>query len=100
VDPWIWIVYALAVARFTGLVTLDTITEPIRDRIIVALDDTPGSGGAWLAKLVTCPWCASVWISAVAAPVVWNLGHSPWLLVPALGLAFSFVSGATSNLGR
>ena len=99
-DPWIWIVYALAVARFTGLVTLDTITEPIRDRIIVALDDTPGSGGAWLAKLVTCPWCASIWISAVAAPVAYNWGTSPWLLVPALALVFSFVSGATSNLGR
>lgn len=99
-DPWIWLVYALAVARLTGLVTVDTITEPVRDRIVVKLDDAPGSGGEWLSYLITCPWCASVWISAVAAPVAYNWGDSPWLLVPALALAFSYVTGALSNLGR
>jgi hypothetical protein len=99
-DPWIWLVYALAVARVTGLVTVDTVTEPIRDWIVVRLDDAEGSLGARLAYLITCPWCASVWIGAVAAPIVYNWGSSPWLLVPALALALSFVAGATSNLGR
>ena len=99
-DPWVYLVYALAVARFTGLVTLDTITEPIRDAIVVRLDDTPGSAGSWLAYLITCPWCASVWIGGFAAPMVYNWGDSPWLFVPALALVFSFVAGATSNLGR
>ena len=99
-DPVLLVVYALAVARFVGIVTLDTITEPLRDRIVVALDDTEGSAGAWIAKLITCPWCASIWIGAFAAPIVYNWGSSPWLIVPALALAFSFIAGALSNLGR
>lgn len=94
------VIYFMAVARFTGLVTVDVLTEPIRDWIVVRLDDAPGSLGERIAYLITCPWCASIWISAFAAPMIYNWGSSPWLLVPALGLALSFFSGATSNLGR
>lgn len=94
------LIYALAVARVTGLIVADTITEPIRDRIVGWLDDTPGSAGEWFASLITCPWCAGMWISLVAAPLVWFWGDSPVMLVPALALAFSQITGATANLGR
>lgn len=94
------LIYALAVARVTGLIVADTITEPIRDRIVGWLDDTPGSAGEWFASLITCPWCAGMWVSLVAAPLVWFWGDSPVMLVPALALAFSQVTGATANLGR
>lgn len=99
-DWLLLLIYALAVARVTGLVVADTITEPIRDRIIGWLDDTPGSAGEWFASLITCPWCAGMWISLVAAPLVWFWGDSPVMLIPALALAFSQVTGATANLGR
>jgi hypothetical protein len=94
------LIYALAVARVTGLIVADTITEPVRDRVINWLDDTPGSAGEWFASLITCPWCAGMWVSLVAAPLVWFWGDSPVMLIPALALAFSQITGATANLGR
>jgi fatty acid desaturase len=99
-DPVLLVVYALAVASVTGLVTSDSITEDLRDRLISWLDDRPRTLGSYVAKLVTCPWCAGMWISAAAAPMVWFWGQSPWLIVPALAFAFRQVAGMTSNLGR
>lgn len=98
--PVLLIVYALAVARVTGLITADTITEPLRDRAIAWLDDQPGTIGAALATLITCPWCAGMWVSLIAAPLVWAWGESPVMLIPALALAFSQVTGMTNNVGR
>jgi Protein of unknown function (DUF1360) len=92
--------YALAVARLTGLITADTITEPVRDALIGWLDDRPKTAGEFIATLIQCPWCASVWIGAAVAPLVWAWGGSPVMLVPALILAFSQVTGMISNLGR
>lgn len=101
VPTWLaLLIYALAVARVTGLIVADAITEPVRDRIVIWLDDTPGSSGAWFATLITCPWCAGMWVSLAAAPLVWFWGTSPVMLVPALALAFSQVAGSLSNLGR
>jgi hypothetical protein len=101
IPAWLQLLlYALAVARVTGLITTDTITEPIRDRVIVWLDDTPGSAGAWFSSLITCSWCAGMWVSLAAAPLVWFWGDSPVMLIPAVALALSQVTGATHNLGR
>lgn len=99
-DAVLLLIYALAVARVTGLIVADAITEPIRDRIITRLDDAPGSAGEWFATLITCPWCAGMWVSLIASPLVWFWGDSPVMLIPALALAFSQVTGATANLGR
>lgn len=93
-------VYALAVARVTGLVVADTITEPVRDRVLLWLDDAPGSLGQWLGYLITCPWCAGMWVSLAAAPLVAWFGDRPWLLIPALALAFSQVAGMIAGIGR
>lgn len=94
------VVYALAVARLTGLVTVDTITEDIRHGVIKKLDDRPRTLGAYVATLITCPWCAGMWVSAVAAPLVWFWGAHPALYVPALGLALSQAVGMLSEVGR
>lgn len=94
------VIYALAVARVTGLVVQDSITEPVRDRLIAWLDDRPATAGAFLAALIQCPWCAGMWIAMAAAPLVWFWGTSPVMLVPALVLAFSQVTGMIHNLGR
>jgi hypothetical protein len=94
------VVYALAVARVTGLIVADTITEPARDALIGWLDDRPKTLGAFVAALIQCPWCAGMWVSLIAAPLVWIWGDHPVMLIPALGLAFSQVTGATANLGR
>lgn len=94
------LIYALAVSRITGLITQDAITEPLRDRLIGWLDNRPATLGSAIATLVTCPWCAGMWVSLVAAPIVWWVGDSPWLLIPALALAFSQITGMTSDVGR
>lgn len=94
------LVYALAVARVTGLIVADSITEPIRDWITVRLDDRPATLGQAITTLITCPWCAGMWVSLVAAPLVWFWGDWPVMLVLAVALAFSQVAGMTSNLGR
>jgi uncharacterized protein DUF1360 len=94
------VIYALAFARVVYLVTVDDITEPARDVVISWLDDRPATLGAFIAKLITCPWCASVWLAAVAAPLIWFHGNQPVLLIPALCFALSQVAGMLSDLGR
>lgn len=93
-------VMTLAVARVTGLIVSDAITEPLRDRVLVWLDDRPATLGSWLAALIQCPWCTGMWVSLAAAPFAcWLLGLS-WLFVLPLALAFSQVTGMISGIGR
>lgn len=90
------LVDALAVHRLTRLVVVDKITEPYRDRLIRALYarrgdryiDTPvdwtaraqdeGLDAPFLAQLVSCRACASIWCAALAVvarrtmPAVWS----------------------------
>jgi fatty acid desaturase len=94
------LIYALAVARVTGLIVEDSITEPARDWIIERLDDRPATLGSFIAALIQCPWCAGMWVSLLASPMVWFWGASPVMLIPAIALAFSQVTGMISNLGR
>lgn len=93
-------VYALAVARLTGLVVQDSITENARHALIGWLDDRPKTLGSFIAALIDCPWCVSVWLSAVVAPLVWFVGESPVMLVPALMLALSQITGMIHSIGR
>lgn len=53
----------LASYRVWRLVALDTITEPIRSRVIFR----DGPVWEWFANLITCPWCAGFWISGAAS---------------------------------
>jgi len=62
----------------------------VRESLVLARN---GGDEPKLVTLLTCPWCASIWIGAAAAPLAWFVGRSPWLLVPALALAFSYVTG-------
>jgi hypothetical protein len=102
--PWYLIIYALAVMRVTGLITTDTITEPLRDKLTHPqkgwLDQTPGSLGHWLSDLITCQWCMSRWVATPTVFLVWHVGDSPGLLIPATILALSQVTGMFSHLGR
>lgn len=53
-----------------------------------------------LVYLVTCPWCVSIYVGAVAAPLIWFWGSSPWLAIPALALALSQVTGLLATKGE
>lgn len=100
IDPVILVVYTLAAARITGLITADTITERIRDGIVQRLDSRPATLGTYVAELIQCPWCSGVWVSAAVAPLAWWWGEHPALLVPAIALAMAQLVGMTSDLGR
>lgn len=110
----IFLVYALAVARVTRLVNVDRITEAPRDWLLARLwlraaGGDPEFARTWrldedadkplLVYLVTCPWCVSIYVAAVAAPIAYLWGDTPWLFVPALALAFSQVTGLLAQLG-
>lgn len=108
------VVDAIAVYRLTKLATDDSITQPIRDRIIEAAYATQGRveherrafeehegamrEGDWqriveeddeppkLAALVTCRWCASMWVALGLVAVV---RRARWWPAMSDALAFS-----------
>lgn len=93
-------IYILAIARVTGLVTQDTITEEIRNRIIQSLDDRPKTLGDYLATLITCSWCAGMWVSAIVVPIAYFHHSNTAMLLPALVLAVSQAVGMSAQVGR
>lgn len=49
--------------------------------------------------MLTCPWCVSIYVAAVVAPVAYWWGGEPWAFVPALALSFSYVTGLLAKIG-
>ena len=94
-SSFVYAVYLLAFARLVVLLTQDTITARPRDALAEALLER---GRKSLAYLVLCPWCISVWLAIPAAPIIYAYGQSPWLFVPALGLALSAAAGALARV--
>lgn len=97
---WVVVTYTLAVARVTGFIVSDSIFDGVRERFLVWLDDRPRTLGQFLADLIGCPWCVSVWISGAIVPLAWAYGREPVMLGGALWLAISQVVGMISGVGR
>jgi hypothetical protein len=91
-------VYGLAAARLARLLVEDKITEKPRN----ALTEWLKARQWWMLwYLSTCTWCTSVWVGLSMAIVYRLWGTNPWVFVPALGLAFSYVAGwLSSHEGR
>jgi len=83
-------IYLLAFARLVILLTADMITARPRDAVVERLKER---GHNMLAYLLLCPWCLSIWLAIPAAPIIYAYGQSPFLFVPALGLALSAAAG-------
>lgn len=92
---FIYAVYLIAFARLVVLITMDTITVRPRDAVVEALKER---GHNMLAYMLLCPWCVSIWLAIPAAPIIYAYGNSPWLFVPALGLALSAAAGALARV--
>ena len=92
ISPLDLLIAALSVARVTRLITTDYLTAGTRAKLINRWGtDSP------LSYLITCQWCASIWVATVAAPLVWWWGDTPWMMLPALVLAFSQAAGMLSR---
>jgi hypothetical protein len=91
----IYTIYLVAFARLVVLITADMITARPRDAVVMALKERKHN---MLAYMLLCPWCVSVWLAIPAAPVIYAYGDSPWLFVPALGLALSAAAGALARV--
>lgn len=88
ITPFCAVVTALAVARVTRLIVADYITAKPRQRLVLRW-----GVHSMRSYLITCPWCMSLWVAAVAAPVAFWFGDTAWYQVPALGLALSQTVG-------
>jgi len=52
----------LAVARVTRLITADQILLPVRRWVVNKYGED-----SWIAYLVHCAWCSSIWVALPAA---------------------------------
>lgn len=93
------VVLALATARITGLVVSDDITAHVRNRVAYRNGNLAQLRPV-VGKLVTCQWCASIWVSFLIVVLPWFVFGWTWLWLPFVGLAFSQVTGMLSDLGR
>lgn len=87
-----------AAARFPAMLAKQGLPYTARAMAAERLDD--GAERPLGPYLIECPWCVSIYVGAVAAPLVYFLGSSPWLFVPALALAFSYVTGRLAQNGE
>lgn len=101
------ILYMLAVARLTTLITHDEITRPAREWLIQRFDATRRIHRLLVYLLgepdgdaVGCPWCVSIWVGALTAPTLWAWSNRPWFMVALIALAVSQTSGMIYNFGR
>lgn len=101
-NTWLLLVIlSLATFRLTRLVVEDDLPPLLWLRVKIATMRptkivTPARGEPhadywWLGQLITCPWCASAYVSAGLVGATWGLGYSLpvpiffWLAVWALG---------------
>lgn len=95
------LVTALAVARVTRLIVTDSITIKARMIILKRSGDT-----GWLTMLFHCPYCMSVWVGFIAAPLWWAVVGLPWIsfralfFIPALAMAFAQVTSFTTAIDK
>jgi hypothetical protein len=88
------IILALVVYRLARAITYDKVGEPLRKWLYKS--GAKRKLGSWGFSLVSCPWCISVWISALAVAWWVALILPTW---PGWGeflVAIAAVAGASS----
>lgn len=94
-EPILLVVLAAATARLTRLVTVDSLTSPLRVRWFKRFPPGPARGRSAhpLGVLVDCPWCVSVWAAALLVAVAAAVGSvpAPWLTWAAVAYVAGLV---------
>jgi hypothetical protein len=86
-----WLLFLItigAIVRLTRLVTADYITSPIRDRLVERWDEDSKR-----AYLVTCDYCASIYIGTIVTTVVILWPTNRVVIIGLLALTASLVAG-------
>ena len=81
------------IARLTRLITKDSITQPIRDRIERRMVRAE-MRGVWnkIDDLVNCPWCVSIWVGFPAGFIAtWHYSNRI-VLASMIGLTASWIA--------
>lgn len=86
-----WLLFLItvgAIVRLTRIVTADYITAPIRDRLTERWGED-----AKRSYLLTCDYCASVYVAPIVATVAVLWGDNRVVIIGLLALTASFVAG-------
>lgn len=92
---WSWLqvtLLALAVARVGVLIRTDRISRA--PRYAIARRVNPNG---YIAYLLGCPWCISIWIGAAAAVTAYFWWHEPAYRIVVAALALSYVASVLAN---
>lgn len=91
-----WLLTLGAVLRITRFLNADVLAEPFRSWV----ERTFGEDSK-LAYLVTCPWCASIWVALAVVPVSYFAGGDVLWFIACSILSISYLVGiADANLER
>lgn len=85
-------VLALATARLTRLVTTDTITERVRERVWRRFG---GPGESLAGYVITCNWCVSIYASSLLT--AWYMMSEKSAITVSTILALSMAAGFLAN---
>lgn len=94
------VLMTLAVARVTRLITTDVLFDGTRMRLAQWLI-SPGRARVTrdkLAYLLTCSWCASVYVGVAGAGAWYAWGETMPFMVITAALAASYVTGFLASL--
>lgn len=92
-----FLLVALAVARVTRLVVADEITREMRDAVMRRLNEEKAFH-LKLAYLLTCTWCASVWVAPPIAVGTHYFGAHDWWWLTLSTVAASQVAGMLGEI--
>ncbi|MGW0754052.1 hypothetical protein [Streptomyces sp. NPDC002587] len=81
-----------ATCRMTRFLTKDTLAAAFRSRLADRFGDE-----SLAAYLVSCGWCASVWLAAATTVYAFALAGTLWFQVPTTALSLSYLAGVASR---
>lgn len=94
-DTLLTALWIAALARLTRLLTVDRITDFLRE---AAARISKGNPYGLAFYLSTCAWCMSLWLGLITAPLfLWLIGQTMWL-TPLFAFAASWFAGISANL--
>ncbi len=79
VEPFWFVIAALAAWRATAIINYEGIALPLREKVGIDPDKEPLEQPNFPAKAMSCFWCCSVWISGF---ITLTLGNARALLLP------------------